>query len=180
MKGLIIILLLSLNIFAVTEKVDLQRARMDVSAKLSSKKISVINLATNLCKSKPGTAQEAIFNLFVFMQAGMTDEAVNMLHEVKNSAATISEYQINSIYYDACNFKDWDVAKAIESAPVDSESSRTAASILGHELYNDINPADPVLWKWLSERPKWSYTAERYSNHILIPEIGKWQKIFSL
>ena len=153
-KRLIIILLFSLNIFAATEKVDWWKARKDVSAKLSNEKISVINLATNICNIKPQNAQDAIFNLCVFMRMGMTKEAVKMLRFVKNSNAKINEDQISSIYYAVCgDFKNYDVAKAIVEIFADKITELELNNCLLKNLLQSGQSVEEID-KWLSNMPE--------------------------
>ena len=150
---LIIIFLFSINIFAATENVDWWKTRKDVSAKLSNKKISVINLATNICKIKPQNAQEAMFNLCVFMRMGMTKEAVKMLWFVKNSNAKINEYQIESIYYAACDdFKNYDVAKADVEIFADNITELMLENRLLKHLLHSGHSFEEID-KWLSDMP---------------------------
>jgi len=153
-KILIIIFLFSLNVFAATETVDWWKVQKDVSEKLSNEKISVINLATNICKIKPANAQEAMFNLCVFMRAGMTKEAIEMLRFIKNSNANISEYQIESIYHAACDdFKNYDVAKADVEIFANNITELTLENrLLKHLLHNGHSFEE--IDKWLSGMPE--------------------------
>ena len=51
--------------------------------------------------------------------------------------------------------------KEIKQSPTVSESAKRAAYLLASDLYKQISVDDPVLWNWLTNRPKWEYTEER-------------------
>jgi tetratricopeptide (TPR) repeat protein len=51
--------------------------------------------------------------------------------------------------------------KEIKQAPAVSQSAQSAARLLAFDLYKQISVDDPVLWNWLTNRPKWEHTEER-------------------
>lgn len=53
------------------------------------------------------------------------------------------------------------IRKEIETSPAASESSKKAAYLLAFDFRKQINPADDLLWRWLSQRPVWEYVEER-------------------
>jgi tetratricopeptide (TPR) repeat protein len=57
--------------------------------------------------------------------------------------------------------------KEIEQAPTVSESAKRAAHLLAFDFYKQISVDDPVLWNWLTNRPKWEHTEERLLWRIL-------------
>jgi hypothetical protein len=53
------------------------------------------------------------------------------------------------------------IRKELADAPADSVSSWSAANLLAFDFTEDIRVDDELLWKWLSERPKWEHVEER-------------------
>jgi tetratricopeptide (TPR) repeat protein len=51
--------------------------------------------------------------------------------------------------------------KELTAAPAESESSKRAARILAFDFEKHVSADDELLWKWLSEQPKWEHTEER-------------------
>jgi len=151
---LILFILFSLNIFAATENVDWWKTQKDVDIILTKQKTSIINLATSICKIKPGNAQEAMFNLCVFMRMGMTKEAVGMLQELRQHNDIISEHQISSIFYAACgDFKNYDVAKKVVEIFADRIIKLELNSGLLKPLLYSGQSFDEID-KWLSGMPE--------------------------
>lgn len=49
----------------------------------------------------------------------------------------------------------------LKTAPIEAESSKAAARLLGFDLANHLDPEEPAIWDWLERRRKWEHTAER-------------------
>jgi len=103
----------SAGVSAAEASADWWKAQRDLSSMLMEQDRDIAGLAAEVGSSAPGTAQEAMFKLSVLMRAGMNKEAIKALQELKRQWAEIDNYQVSSIYYDACdNLEAWDVAKA--------------------------------------------------------------------
>ena len=54
-----------------------------------------------------------MYKIDIYMRAGMNNEAIEMLRELKSLSPQLNDYQIGLIYYDACDaYEAWRVAKA--------------------------------------------------------------------
>ena len=53
------------------------------------------------------------------------------------------------------------IRKELADAPAESVSSWRAANLLAFDFTEEIRVDDELLWKWLSERPKWEHVEER-------------------
>lgn len=106
------------------------KAEIDVDSALLRQKISLTELATRVKSSKPKNAQEAMFKLNVLMRSGINKEAIETLKELKELYPKLGShkieifnyrefghvegiYQIESIYYSACDKSAWDLAREL-------------------------------------------------------------------
>ena len=144
----------SAGVRAAEETADWWKAQRDLSSMLMEQDSDIAELATEVGSAAPATAQEAMFKLSVLMRTGMNKEAVKALQELKRQWPEIDNYQVSSIYYDACdNLEAWDVAKATVEVFGDNISEMALENrILKHFLKSgwSVQKVDG----WLAEMTK--------------------------
>jgi tetratricopeptide (TPR) repeat protein len=121
---------------------------------LMERETDVAELVKGVVKSTPKTGQEAVFKLSVFMRSGMNKEAIEALRELKALAPRLDNYQVSSIYYDACdNVRAWDVAKATVEVFADNVSEVALDNRLLKHFLNSGWTVEKVD-QWLAGMPK--------------------------
>lgn len=131
---------------------DLGQTQREITSMLM-KEGTLADLAKKTCVSKAKTAQEAMSKLEVLMRAGMNKEAFGALQELKILCPELESYQIQLIYYAACDqYQMWDIARAALEIFADKVSNAALSNRLLPHLLNtgwDIEKID----KWLAEKP---------------------------
>jgi tetratricopeptide (TPR) repeat protein len=117
-QGLIISFLLT--IFCIpcfvraAEQPDWWKAQKDVEDALANQKSNIADLVKRAGWVEPQTAQDAMFKLNILMRAGMNNEAIQTIKELKELAPNLDNSQISSIYYQACDYLSaWNIAQAV-------------------------------------------------------------------
>ena len=89
------------------------KTQEEVSGILLTQGTSISDLVSTVEMSKPENAQDAMFKSCVLMRAGMKKEAIRALHELHTICPDLDDYQIEGIYYFACDdLAAWDIAQA--------------------------------------------------------------------
>ncbi len=150
------ILMLAVGICSGEERPDWWKAQRHLSDMLMKQETDIAELAASVCKSKPANAQGAILKVSVLMRARMDREAIEALRELKDLAPRLNNYQVSSIYYDACdNLGAWNVAKATVEVFADNISEMAVDNRLLKHFLNSGWTVEKVD-KWLASRPKGS------------------------
>ena len=143
-----------LRVIADDQPPDWWKTQQEVGAILMEQKKDIARLAVEVRVSNPKTTQEAMFNLSVFMRAAMNKEAIGALNELKKLDPSLDNYQIELIYYDACDkLLDWDLAQAIVEVFADNISQVTLDNRLLKHFLESGRSIDDVD-RWLKGRPK--------------------------
>jgi tetratricopeptide (TPR) repeat protein len=115
---------------------------------------SISELVKYVSAATPKDAQDTMFKLCVLMRAGMNREAVKALQELKTRCPEIDNYQVSSIYYDACdNVLAWEVAKATVEVFAENISEIALDNRLLKHLLGSGWTVGQVD-KWLAGMPK--------------------------
>jgi tetratricopeptide (TPR) repeat protein len=102
---------------------DWWQAQRDVVAILMDQEHDLPKLVATVSAAKPETGQEAMVRLSVFMRAGMTKEAIEMVVELQGLCPDLANHQIGSVYYEACDhFSAWEVAQRVVEVFADNIS----------------------------------------------------------
>jgi tetratricopeptide (TPR) repeat protein len=143
-----------IGICAETENVDWWQAQSSINKEVMEKGTSIASLAKNAVKSSPTSNQEAMYKLCVLTRAGMNKEAIQSLQELKKQCSKLDNYQISSIYYDACdNLQNWDMAKAVVEMFADNVSEIALDNRLLKHLA-DSGWTTEKIDEWLAGMPK--------------------------
>ena len=148
------ILLNSPSVSASQETADWWKAQRDVTVMLMERGTAIDKLVENVSTSTPANGQEAMFKLSVLMRAGINKETVEALRELKALCPRLDNYQVTSIYYDACDtVQAWDVAKATVEVFADNVSEMSLYNRLLEHFLNSGWTVEKVD-EWLSGMPK--------------------------
>jgi tetratricopeptide (TPR) repeat protein len=95
------------------EAVEWWRVQRDVTTALTQPGASLAGLVKQVTQSAPTNEQAAKFKLCVLMHAGMNNEAIQALREIKALCPMLPSHEVVSIYSDAgARLQAWDVAQA--------------------------------------------------------------------
>ncbi len=105
------------------EMPDWWKAQSDVVAILTEQKVDFGGLVEKVSALKPKTGQDAMVKLSVFMRAGMTQEALKTVGQLKDMSPDLDNYQVGGIYHEACDdFSAWEVARRVVETFADNIS----------------------------------------------------------
>jgi tetratricopeptide (TPR) repeat protein len=154
MAVFLILLICLESVSAGRESADWWKAQRDVNSVLMEGKTSIAELAANVSKDKPVTAQDAMFKLSVLMRAGMNKESIEALRELKALHPRMGNSQVACIYYDACdNVLAWDVAKATVEEFADNVSDLALDNRMINHFLNSGWTIEKVD-EWLARMPE--------------------------
>jgi len=149
-----VILIRPPNVCAREETADWWAAQRDVTAVLTQSGTNLAALVKLVCHSTPTNGQAAMFEVCVLSRAGMAKESIQALHELKRLSPELDNYQVASIYYDACDRrKAWDVAEAVGVVFAENISELTLENRLLKHLLSSGWPVERVD-VWLASKPK--------------------------
>jgi len=142
------------NVCAREETADWWAAQRDVTAVLTQSGTNLAALVKQVCLSTPTNGQAAMFAVCALSRAGMTKESIQALHELKRLCPGLDNYQVASLYYDACDhLKAWDVAEAAVVVFADNICELALENRLLKHLLSSGWPVERVD-VWLASRPK--------------------------
>lgn len=148
------ILMRSTDVYAREASADWWAAQRDVTAVLMDSGTNLATLATQVCQSAPTNGQAAMFEVCVLARTGMTKELIQALHELKRVSPELDNYQVSSIYYDACDrLKAWNVAEAVAVIFADNICELSLGNRLLKHFLNSGWPVERVD-EWLASKPK--------------------------
>jgi len=102
---------------------DWWEAQRHVVAMLMDQNEHFFKLLATVSASKPKTGQEAMVKLSVLMRAGMTQDAIDAIEELKELCPDLGNHQVGSIYHEACDgFSAWGVAQRVVETFADNIS----------------------------------------------------------
>ena len=132
------LLFCSPRVYAGDAEADWWQTQRELSETLMTGGADFAELAADVAELSPKTGLEAMRKLGVLMRAGMNDEAVQALQELKEAVPQLDNYQVSSIYYHACDdLGAWDVAKATAEVFADNISDIALGNrLLKHLLHS--------------------------------------------
>jgi tetratricopeptide (TPR) repeat protein len=159
LRGLAVVLLSSgIDVHAQDSDVgrempDWWKAQGDVVAVLLEQRTDLAELVEEVTSSKPKTGQEAMVKLSVFMRAGMTQEALETVDELKGLCPDLDNHGVEMIYHAACEeFSAWEVAQAVVEAFADNISKMRLEDRLLEHFQRSGWSVDDVD-RWLANMP---------------------------
>jgi tetratricopeptide (TPR) repeat protein len=122
-------------------------------AVLMEQKIDLAELVEKVTSSTPKTGQKAMVKLSVLMRAGMTQEALETVDELKGLCPDLDNHGVEMIYYAACEeFSAWEVAQGVMEAFADSISKMRLEDRLLEHFQKSGWSVDDVD-RWLADMP---------------------------
>ncbi len=101
------------TVYASQKPAEWGRAQSDVNSTLMQEGASIAELANEVNATSPKNAQDALFKICVLMRAGMNNETIVALKELKELNPEARNLPIYKIYDYACKeLSAWEVAKA--------------------------------------------------------------------
>ena len=152
---LILCLLLCVQVsFAGQKDVDWWRIQKDLTNRLLDSEIDIVQLTKEVSSKEPQDGYEAMFKFSVLMRAGMNKEAIETLSELKMLSNGIKNYDISTIYYDACDYiKAWDIAQAVVEVFAEDISEIELQNRL-IEHFSNSGWSIEKIDNWFAEMPK--------------------------
>jgi tetratricopeptide (TPR) repeat protein len=93
---------------------DWRKTNHNVTAIITEQKMDIADLAAKVTADTPATAQDAMVKLNVLMRAGMIDEAIAALKELKTKCPEHGFYDAENIYSQAYKaHSSWKLAKSV-------------------------------------------------------------------
>jgi tetratricopeptide (TPR) repeat protein len=113
----------------------------------------IVDVARELDRSTPASAQEAMRKLNVLLRAGLWSEAVKAVDQLHAVCPGLANYPIESIYLSACDdFEAWKVAQQLAEAFADNISELPLESrLLNH--FTGAGWSVDAIDEWLAARP---------------------------
>jgi len=110
-------------------------------------------LVEQVNRRAPASGQEALFRLCVLTRAGARKQAIEALRDVKRLCPKLDNYQVSSIYHDACDhLGTWDLAQAVVELFADNVSEIALDNrLLKH--FADSGWSTDRVDQWLASRP---------------------------
>jgi len=141
------------SVSAERQGADWWQAQGDANVMLMREGVSIAALSAELAAATPASAQDAMFKLAVLLRAGMNEEAMEALRELKAAAPQLENYQVASVYYYACDtLREWDAAKVTLEVFADNVSELALWNrLLEHFLESGWTVED--VDRWLAEMP---------------------------
>ncbi len=131
---------------------DWWAAQRQVTSRLMDGDASLVDLVRAQDKAPSNSPQDTIFKLNIYMRAGMDEEAIETLQELKKQAPDLRNHEISGIYYSACdNHGAWEVATALVSIFAENISELSLDNRLFKHLLDSGWSVEKVD-AWLAEK----------------------------
>lgn len=134
------------------EAPDWWRAKSEVSRDLTHSDLTQLVSEARTSETRDG--QESMGKLYLFMRAGMEQDASHALKELKAVCPDLDNHQVASIYYTACDdFRAWDTAQRVVEVFADNLSELA----LGNRLLRHMEEAGwdyDRIDAWLADQPE--------------------------
>lgn len=132
---------------------DWGQAGRDLRSRLWESNTPIATLVQRVTTRPVSDGQAAMFNLSVFLHAGMEQEAVGAVQELKRVFPELDSYQAHTLYYEACDQAEaWGVARTVLELFADQVTDLTLENrLLKHWL--DAGWTLEQIDAWFAARP---------------------------
>ncbi|HEY2882896.1 MAG TPA: hypothetical protein VGJ15_10690, partial [Pirellulales bacterium] len=138
------------------ERPDWGQAQHEVSRILWQPNASIVALVRQVSQTPATNGQEAMFRLAVFMRAGLNDDAVNAVADLKRLDPKLGGGELDGIYYEACDHAhNWAVSQKLLETFADVVSVGDLENRLIKHFQESGWSVDKID-AWLADKPKGS------------------------
>jgi hypothetical protein len=144
---------LSSTLIAAEDSPEWHEAERKAFVTLTQPEASLADAVRQIEQKAPISGQEAMFRASIFLRAGMNEQAIQSLRDLKRLSPDLAGSMVSSMYHSACDDRQvWDVAQAI----CEIFGERVTDITLENRLIKHMQEtgwSDVQIDAWLAARP---------------------------